>query len=386
MRRSRSSLVPSLVRLISVAVIIAVGATACGDDNTSTAATTASTANTAGTADSTAADETADTASTADPTTVAATSAAATDAVELPAAELSLVAYSTPQEAYAEIITAFNATTQGKNITFTQSYGSSGDQSRAVVAGLEADYVAFSLEPDVTRLVKEGFVAEDWNKDAYAGNVTDSVVVLVVRKGNPKNITGWADLTKPGVEVITANPFTSGGARWNVMAAFGQIIKGGGTEADGIAYLNALFKNVPVQDDSARKSLATFTSGKGDVLLAYENEAIFAQQNGQEIDYIVPDSTILIENPIAVTTSTKHPDQAKAFYDFVRTPEAQTIFASDGYRPVVDGIDSPYDFPTPPGLFTIADFGGWADVSKKFFDPAGSIMADVETGIGVAVG
>ncbi|HEY0518690.1 MAG TPA: sulfate ABC transporter substrate-binding protein [Ilumatobacteraceae bacterium] len=319
-------------------------------------------------------------------TTAAAGTEAAGAATELPAAELSLVAYSTPQAAYEEIISAFNKTPQGKNITFTQSYGASGDQSRAVVAGLNADYVAFSLEPDVTRLVKGGFVAADWNADKYGGNVTDSVVVLVVRKGNPKNIKGWADLIKPGIQVITANPFTSGGARWNVMAAYGQVIKGGGTEADGVAYLKALFKNVPVQDDSARKSLATFTSGKGDVLLAYENEAIFAQQNGQDIDYVVPDSTILIENPIAITSTTKHPQQARAFYDFVRTPAAQAIFAKNGYRPVVAGVNSPYDFPTPSAEFTIKDLGGWTDVSKKFFDPAGSVMADVEAGIGVSVG
>ena len=150
------------------------------------------------------------------------------------------MAYSTPQEAYEQIISAFNATTQGKNITFTKSFGASGDQSRAVVAGLEADYVGFSLEPDVTRLVKEGLVADDWNKDPYAGNVTDSVVVFVVRKGNPKNIAAWQDLTQPGIEVITPNPFTSGGARWNVMAAYGQVIEGGGTEADGAAYLTSL--------------------------------------------------------------------------------------------------------------------------------------------------
>ena len=329
-----------LVRLLGVALVTVVGVSACGSDNTSSAA----------------------------------------------GAQLSLVAYSTPQEAYEKIITAFNATPQGKNVTFTKSFGASGDQSRAVVAGLDADYVAFSLETDVTRLVKEKLVADDWNTDKYAGNVTDSVVVLVVRKGNPKNIKGWADLTKPGLEVITANPFTSGGARWNVMAAYGQVIKGGGTEADGVKYLNDLFKNVPVQDDNARKSLQTFTSGKGDVLLAYENEAIFAQQNGQDIDYVVPDSTILIENPAAVTTSTKHPEQAKAFLDFVLSPTAQKIFAENGYRPVVDGIDSSYDFPTPTGLFTIADLGGWTDVSKKFFDPKGSIMADVETAIGVSVG
>ena len=357
-----------LVRLLGVALVAAIGITACGDDSSSTAAGTTGTTPPAANA--------------------AATSAADGGglATELPAAELSLVAYSTPQQAYEKIIDAFNATPQGKNVSFTKSFGASGDQSRAVVAGLEADYVAFSLEPDVTRLVKEGLVAEDWIKDPYSGNVTDSVVVLVVRKGNPKNIKGWADLTKPGVEVITANPFTSGGARWNVMAAYGQIIKNGGSEADGIAYLNSLFKNVPVQDDSARKSLQTFTSGKGDVLLAYENEAIFAQQNGQDIDYVVPDSTILIENPAAITSSTKHPEQAKAFLEFVRTPEAQQIFAENGYRPVIDGVESPYDFPTPAGLFAIADLGGWSVVTKKFFDPKGSIMADVETGIGVSVG
>lgn len=299
---------------------------------------------------------------------------------------LSLVAYSTPQAAYEKIIDAFRATDAGKDVSFTKSFGSSGDQSRAVVSGLEADYVAFSLEPDVTRLVKEGLVADDWNKDQYGGMVTDSIVVLVVRKGNPKGITGWGDLTKPGIEVITPNPFTSGGARWNVMAAYGQVLKGGGTEADGVAYLTALFKNVPVQDDSARKSLQTFTSGKGDALIAYENEAIFAQQNGQDIDYIVPDSTILIENPAAVTTSTKNREQAEAFLDFVRSPEGQKIFAENGYRPVVDGVESPYDFPTPAGLFKITDFGGWSDVTKKFFDPNGSIMADVERGIGVSIG
>ncbi|MEY2400743.1 MAG: sulfate/thiosulfate transport system substrate-binding protein [Ilumatobacteraceae bacterium] len=380
MRVSRSP----FLRFLGVGLVAVIGVTACGSDS---APSTAGTAAATPTADTTAAGSTATTAASSGTDAVAGTASEATTApVELAAAELSLVAYSTPQAAYEEIIKAFNATPQGKKITFTQSYGASGDQSRAVVAGLEADYVAFSLAPDVTRLVKEGFVAEDWNADPYAGNVTDSVVVLVVRKGNPKNITGWADLTKPGVEVITANPFTSGGARWNVMAAYGQVIEGGGTEADGIAYLNALFKNVPVQDDSARKSLATFTSGKGDVLLAYENEAIFAQQNGQDIDYVVPDSTILIENPIAITSSSKHPEQAKAFFDFVRTPEAQAIFAKNGYRPVVDGVESPYDFPKPAGEFSIADLGGWTDVTKKFFDPAGSIMADVEAGIGVSVG
>jgi len=305
----------------------------------------------------------------------------------LPAAELALVAYSTPQEAYDKIIPAFKKTAEGRNITFTKSFGASGDQSRAVESGLAADDVTFSLEPDMTRLVKKGIVAPEWNADAYKGMITDSVVVLVVRKGNPKKIKTWADLTKPGLEVITANPFTSGGARWNVMAAYGQAVKAaGGSEQAGRDYLAALFKNVPVQDDSARKSLQTFTSGKGDVLLAYENEAIFAQQKGQAIDYVTPEETILIENPAAVTANSKKPEQAKAFLDYLHGTQAQTIFAEAGYRPVVPDIKSPYPFPKPAGLFTIADFGGWTDVSKKFFDPAGSVMADVEKGIGVSVG
>ena len=304
----------------------------------------------------------------------------------LPEAELALVAYSTPQEAYDRITEAFQETPQGRNITFTKSYGGSGDQSRAVESGLAADIVAFSLEPDMTRLVKANMVAPEWNTDDHDGMVTDSVVVFVVREGNPKNIRTWEDLARDGVEVITPNPFTSGGARWNVMAAYGQVVKAGGSEADGTAYLTALFENVPVQDDTARKSLQTFTSGKGDVLLAYENEAIFAQQKGQAIEYVVPDSTILIENPVAVTTTSKHPQQARAFLEFLRGPQAQAIFAENGYRPVTSGIDSPYEFPEPDGLFTIADFGGWSAVSSRFFDPAGSIMADVERHIGVSVG
>ena len=301
-------------------------------------------------------------------------------------AELALVAYSTPQEAYDQITEAFQKTPEGRNITFTKSYGGSGDQSRAVESGLAADIVAFSLEPDMTRLVKAGIVAEDWNADDHKGMVTESITVFGVRKGNPKGIKTWADLVKPGVEVITPNPFTSGGARWNVMAAYGQASGGGKSDADGVAYLNSLFKNVPVQDDTARKSLQTFTSGKGDVLLAYENEAIFAQKKDQPLDYVVPDATILIENPVAVTKTSKHPEQAKAFLEFLRGPAAQRIFAENGYRPVADDVESPYDFPEPSGLFEITTFGGWAEVSKKFFDPAGGVMADVERRIGVSVG
>ncbi|HEX8771569.1 MAG TPA: sulfate ABC transporter substrate-binding protein [Acidimicrobiales bacterium] len=309
-----------------------------------------------------------------------------TGAPALPAAQLALVAYSTPQDAYDKITEAFSETSEGSKVTFTKSYGASGDQSRAVESGLAADYVAFSLEPDMTRLVKKGLVAPEWNANQYKGMVTDSVVVFVVRKGNPKHVKTWADLTKPGVEVITPNPFTSGGARWNVMAAFGQAVKSGGSEQNGVAYLTSLFKNVSVQDDSARKSLQTFTQGKGDVLIAYENEAIFAQQKNQPIDYVVPDSTILIENPAAVTKTTKSPVQAQAFLKYLYEPATQKIFADNGYRPVVPGVKGNYTFPTPTGLFEIDDFGGWTVVTKKFFDPGSSIMADIQRGNGIAVG
>lgn len=297
--------------------------------------------------------------------------------------ELSLVAYSTPQAAYEQLIKAYQKTPQGKNITFTKSFGGSGDQSRAVEGGLKADIVAFSLEQDMTRLVKAGLAAEDWNAGQYKGMITNSVVVIGTRKGNPKNLKTWDDLVKPGVEVITPNPFTSGGARWNVLAGYGAKSAKDTDRASGVAYLNALFKNVPVQDESARKSLQTFTSGKGDAILAYENEAIFAQQNKQPLDYVVPDATILIENPIAVTKKSDHPTEAKAFLDYLYTSEAQKIFVDNGYRPVVQGVSANY--PTPAGMFTIADLGGWPKVNKEFFDPKTGIMAEIERSIGVSV-
>ena len=289
--------------------------------------------------------------------------------------KLSLVAYSTPQAAYEKIFKAFQATAPGKNVTFSESFGASGDQSRAVEAGLPADVVAFSLEPDITRLVKAGIVAGTWNTGAHKGMVTDSVVVFVVRQGNPKHIQTWDDLTKPGIEVITPNPFTSGGARWNVMAAVG---------AKDQDYLTDLFKHVPVQDGSARAALQTFAGGKGDVMLAYENEAIFAKQNGQALDYVVPDKTILIENPVAVSAKSTHPQQAKAFLDFLYSSTAQRIFADNGYRPVISGVAKADEFKKPSGLFTIDDVGGWATVTTKFFDPDNGVMAGIERGLGVA--
>ena len=308
---------------------------------------------------------------------------ATTGGTPLPAAQLSLVAYSTPQAAYDQIIKAFQATTIGKNITFAESFGASGDQSRAVESGLAADIVAFSLEPDMSRLVKDKIVAADWNTGPTKGMVTDSIAAFVVRKGNPKHIQTWNDLVQPGVQVITPNPFTSGGARWNVMAAYGATSNVGKDDAAGLAYLDTLFKHVPVQDNSARAQLQTFVNGKGDVMIDYENDAIFAQQKGQSVDYVVPDQTILIENPVAVTSTSKHPDQAKAFLDFLYSDTAQKIFAQNGYRPVVSGAASPTQFKTPPGLFTIADLGGWTTENTKFFDPTAGVMAGIENKLGV---
>jgi sulfate/thiosulfate-binding protein len=299
---------------------------------------------------------------------------------------LSLVAYSTPQAAYEKIIKAFQQTPAGKNVKFTQSYGASGDQSRAVESGLPADYVGFSLETDMTRLVKAGIVADNWASDTNKGIITDSVVALVTRKGNPKNIKTFADLTKPGVDVITPNPFSSGAARWNIMGVFGSQTQTGKSEAQGVAFLTKVLKNVSVQDDSGRAALQTFTGGKGDVLISYENEAIFAQQNGQDVDYVVPDDTLLIENPVAITKNSKHPKEAKAFLDFVHTPEAQKIFAENGYRPVVDGADTAgQNFPNPPGLFTIQDLGGWDAVATKYFDVDKGVVTDIERSLGVSV-
>jgi sulfate/thiosulfate transport system substrate-binding protein len=291
--------------------------------------------------------------------------------------KLTLVAYSTPEEAYKELIPAFNKTAEGKGVGFSKSFAASGEQSRAVEGGLPADVVEFSLEPDMTKLVDAGLVENDWNKNKYDGFVTDSVVVFAVRKGNPKNIKTWDDLLKDGVEVIEPNPFTSGGAKWNIMAAYGAQLEQGKSADEAKKYVADLFEHVPVLDRSAREALQTFTSGKGDVLLAYENEAILAQQQNQKVDYVVPEETILIENPIATVNESKNPEKAKAFVDFLYTEEAQKIFAGKGYRPVIGDLIDVKRFPTPAKLFEIDKFGGWSKVNDEFFDPENGIIAEI---------
>jgi sulfate/thiosulfate transport system substrate-binding protein len=296
---------------------------------------------------------------------------------------LTLVSYSTPREVYAQLTKDFAQTPAGRGVSFDESYAASGEQSRAVVAGLPADVVAFSLEPDVTRLVDAGLVEESWSDDEHGGMVSDSIVVFAVREGNPKGIRTWDDLTRKGIEVITPNPFTSGGAQWNVLAGYGAQLERGRGEQEATDYLRRLFRNVSVQDKSAREALQTFVGGKGDVLIAYENESILARSKGEKLDYVVPDETILIENPIAVVGES---EAAQAFVDYVRSPAAQRAFGKAGYRPVLDDVLAEFDYPKPPRLFTIADLGGWGQVRERFFDVEDGIMAGIQRELGQSLG
>ena len=299
---------------------------------------------------------------------------------------VSLVAYSTPKDAYGKIISAFQKTSAGSGTDFSQSYGASGDQARAVAAGQDADLVALSLDPDVNLLVGKGLVPKNWAANSHRGIVSDSVVVFVLRDGNPKKIRGWGDLVKPGVQVINPNPFTSGGARWNVMAAYGAQRRAGKTDKQAVAYLYKLFKHIPVQPDSARAALQIFAQGKGDVLLTYENEAIYAEKKGVHTQYKTPKATMLIETPVALTKSGIRKPAAKAFYKFLWSSTAQKAFAAQGYRPTVKSVAKSYKFYKPPGLFTISTaklgLNGWTKVNRRFFHPQKGIVAKIEKSLG----
>ncbi|MBZ5735649.1 sulfate ABC transporter substrate-binding protein [Nocardioides sp. TRM66260-LWL] len=288
---------------------------------------------------------------------------------------LTLSAFSVMEAANEPVFADFEKTDAGKDVTFQPSYGASGDQSRQVVAGAKADVVHYSLESDVTRLVKAGLVAEDWKDTPTKGIATSSVVVLVVRKGNPKNIQGWDDVIKPGVQVITPNPGSSGSARWNILAAYAHGSKGNEDAAGGKSFVSALLKNTVALPGSGREATTAFTDGTGDVLLSYENEAILARKNGADVDYVVPQDTLLIQNPAAVTKDA--PPAAKAFLEFLTGTQAQADYAQSGFRPVVDGVDvgevqganDPANpFPKPQTLYTIDDtFGGWSKAGDQFF-------------------
>ncbi len=300
-------------------------------------------------------------------------------------ATLNLVAYSTPQVVYDEVIPGFQKTPGGKGVEIKGSYGASGDQSRAVDAGQKADVVTFSTEPDMTRLVKAGLVADDWNAGPDKGLVTTSVVTFVVRKGNPKNIKTWDDLLKPGVKVLTPNPFTSGAAKWNLLAAYGQAADGGNDPAAGLAYVRKLLtEHVKVQDKSGREALQNFTLGDADVLLSYEYEATTANKKGEDLDYVVPDDTIKIDIDIATTKDA--PVQAKQFVGYALSAPAQERFANWGYRPVNEAVLAEHAgaFPEPSGLFTIEDLGGWPKINDEMFDPEQGSIAKIEEEAGVS--
>jgi sulfate transport system substrate-binding protein len=299
---------------------------------------------------------------------------------------LSLVAYSTPKAVMGKIIQAWQQTPDGKDVSFSQSYGASTDQARAVAQGLKADVVFLSTGEDVNLLVDQGLVDAKWNRQSYDGIAADTVVVFAVRDGNPKHIKGWNDLTRPGVQVVTPNPFSSGSAKWNVLSAYGAARRLGKTDKQATAYVTQLFRHVVSQDTSGRNATNTFLSGKGDVLITYESEAINARLNGQDIQYVIPRQSMLIELPIAVLKSSPNKDVATRFIRFVKGDVAQNLFAQNGFRPVSKKVAAKYadKFPARPGIFKVDDkvIGGWRNADRVWFDPNHGRMAKIERAIG----
>jgi sulfate transport system substrate-binding protein len=299
---------------------------------------------------------------------------------------LSLVGYSTPKAVMGKIIQAWQKTPNGNGVSFNQSYGASTDQARAVANGLKADVVFLSTGDDVNLLVDAGLVDSKWDKQGYAGIAADTVVVFAVRNGNPKHIKTWSDLTRPGVQVVTPNPFSSGSAKWNILAAYGAERRLGKTDKQATAYVQKLFGNVVSQDTSGRNATNTFLAGKGDVLLTYESEAINSRLNGQDIQYVIPRQSMLIELPIAVTKSSSNKDKVNQFIQFVKGSTAQDLFAQYGFRPVDKKILAKYasKYPTRPGIFKVDDkiIGGWRNADKIWFDPNKGRMVAIERAIG----
>ena len=291
---------------------------------------------------------------------------------------IAIVGFAVPEAANKAIADEFNETDAGRDVRFKTSYGASGDQSRAVVEGLDADYVHFSVTSDVTRLVDEGLVADTWDDGPTKGVVSSSIVVFGVREGNPLGIEDWDDLLDDEVEIVTPNPASSGAARWNALAAYGQVIEGGGSPEEALEYVEGLYGNVVSLPSSGRDATTAFLGGTGNVFLTYENEAILARQNGEDFEYIVPDTTLLIENPGAVLEDAA--PVAQDWLDFVLSAPGQEQFALKGFRPLegVEGVefdevegalDPSNPFPEVENLLTIADdFGSWAELSAEFFD------------------
>src|SRR6476646_5998345 len=304
-------------------------------------------------------------------------------------ASLSLVGYSTPKTVMSKIIQLWQQTPAGKDVSFTTSYGPSGDQARAVAAGLKADAVFLSTGLDVNTLADAGLVDKGWQNQSYKGNEAYSVVVFAFRGGNPKHIKTWDDLVKPGVQIVTTNPFSTGSAKWNVLAAYAAARHQGKSDKQARAFVQTLFKHVVSQDSSGRNATNTFLAGKGDVLLTYESEAVAAQQAGQSIAYLVPSETMLIELPIAPVKTSSNLDLVKKFIAFTKTAPAQDLLAQAGFRPVLKSVTKKYrsKFPTR-ALVTIGNpmFGGWRKVDKRWFDPKSGLMVGIEKAVGGPTG
>src|ERR1700742_533783 len=302
-------------------------------------------------------------------------------------AKLSVVGYSTPESVYTETLEpAFEKTPQGSGVSFSDSFGASGDQSRAVAAGQPASVVHFSTGSDMERLVEEGeLVSKNWEKKPNNGIATDSLVVILVEKGNPLGIESFKDLEEnEEAEIITPNPFSSGSARWNIMAVYGSAIEEGASEEEALEAVKTVLEKTTAQPGSGRDAFNAFKEGEGNVLLTYENEAIKAENEGEEVEYVIPPYTIEIETPIAVTKEAPEP-AAEDFLKFLWSDEGQELWAENGYRPVNKKLVDPKQFPEPEkGLFQIAKFGGWAKVKDQFFDEEEGSVAMIEEELGVS--
>lgn len=295
---------------------------------------------------------------------------------------LTLVAYAVPEPGWSKVIPAFYATEDGADVQVVTSYGASGDQSRGVANGKPADIVNFSVEPDITRLVKAGKVAEDWNADVTKGIPFGSVVTLVVRQGNPKHIKDWDDLLAPGVEVITPSPLSSGSAKWNLLAPYAVKSQGGKDPQAGLDFVDKLVSDhVKLRPGSGREATDVFLQGSGDVLISYENEAIAVERKGKPVEHVNPSQTFKIENPLAVVSSSRHLDTVTAFKNFQYTPVAQRLWAQAGFRPADPGVAAEFgeQFPAPDQLWTIADLGGWDVADTGLFDKESGTITKIYT-------
>jgi sulfate/thiosulfate transport system substrate-binding protein len=302
-------------------------------------------------------------------------------------ATLVLAAYTVPREAYQNaVLPAFRAywkAKTGQDVIFTDTYEPSGAQSRAICTGLEADVAALSLAPDLDRIRAKNLITREWTLLPHRGMVTNSIVVLGVRRGNPKKITGWESLTRPGLQVLCPNPDTSGGAQWNINAIYGAGLKasttkgGKGDPRAAADLLRRIRRNITVMDKSGRASMATFESGVGDVIITYENELLLRNLDQHRYDIVIPKATLLIENPVAVVDANADHHQvhqvADAFVWFLWTRAAQESFAHYGFRPVDPIVAKTFraKYPTPPQLFTMDYFGGWAAVRETIYGPRG---------------